>query len=201
MNNVQNRTTAVYLRCSTPHQKVDAQRLAVRTWLKSAQIDQYDEFEDYAYSGGSTKRPALDRLMSGVKSGRYERIVVYSLSRFARSTKFLLEVADVLNDHKVALVSITESIDTKTPTGKCFFTILGAIAELEKEMIRGRVLTGLERAIAQGKTLGRRKQRDSEKIRSLRLSGYSYREIAEIAGCALGTVANEFRKSRTGNVQ
>lgn len=189
------RTTAVYLRCSTIHQKTDSQRVAIQTWLKNSQIELYEEFEDLAYSGSTTKRPALDRLMEGIKTDRFNRVVIFSLSRIARSTKFLLEIADILNERGVALVSITESIDTKTPAGKCFFTILGTIAELEKEMIRGRVISGLEKARMQGKVLGRKKTHDSSAIRSLRKQGLTYREIARAMKCSIGTVSIELRRT------
>ena len=75
--------------------------------------------------------------------------------------------------------------------GRCLFTILGSIAELERELIRERIKCGMANAKAKGKRLGREKSRDSELIRELRRKGCSYREIAKIAKCSIATVNRE----------
>jgi DNA invertase Pin-like site-specific DNA recombinase len=94
-------------------------------------------------------------------------------------------------NHQV--VSITESIDTNTPLGSAVFTILGAVAQLERDLIAERVRNGLANAKAKGIRIGRLKTRDSDLIRKLKASGMTYRQIAHISRCSAGAVGAEMR--------
>lgn len=84
-------------------------------------------------SGKNTDRPQLKKMLSYVRRG--DTVIVESISRFAKSTRDLLELIVILSDKKVTFVSKKEAIDTKTPTGKFMLTIFGAVAELEREYI------------------------------------------------------------------
>src|SRR5579862_2076077 len=89
----------------------------------------------------------------------------------------------------IQFVSLSEQVDTSTPAGKMFFTVLGAVAELERNLIVERVRAGLRHARAKGKRLGRpRKSVDVSKVRSLRAAGESWRTIARKTGASVGTV-------------
>jgi DNA invertase Pin-like site-specific DNA recombinase len=105
----------------------------------------------------------------------------------------LLRALEEFRKLNVGFVSITESIDTNTPLGAAVFTILGAVAQLERDLIAERVRNGLANAKAKGIRIGRLKTRDSDLIRKLRASGMTYRQIATIAKCSSGAVSAELR--------
>jgi DNA invertase Pin-like site-specific DNA recombinase len=87
--------------------------------------------------------------------------------------------------------SITEKIETNSPMGRCFFTVIAAIGQLERELIVERVKNGLRNAKLKGKQIGRKKTRNSELIRSLLDSGMTLRTTAKVAGCSHGSVSLE----------
>jgi DNA invertase Pin-like site-specific DNA recombinase len=150
-----------------------------------------------------SSRPALDRMMNDVRAGLVEKVIVYSFSRYARSVTHLLRALEEFKKVGVGFVSITESIDTNTPLGSAVFTILGAVAQLERDLIAERVRNGLANAKAKGVRLGRLKTRDSDLIRKLRASGMTYRQIGQIARCSSGAVSAEIRQMKlegAGNV-
>ena len=90
-------------------------------------------------SGAKDKRPALDRLMADARRGRFDAVLVYRFDRFARSVTHLLRALEEFSSLGVDFVSLSEAIDTSTPLGKMVFTVLGAVAELERNIIRERV--------------------------------------------------------------
>jgi DNA invertase Pin-like site-specific DNA recombinase len=150
-------------------------------------------YEDENQSGVKQSRPALDRMMKDVREGFIQKVIVYSFSRYARSVTHLLRALEEFKKMEIGFVSITESIDTNTPLGSAVFTILGAVAQLERDLIAERVRNGLANAKAKGVRLGRLKTRDSDLIRKLRASGMNYRQIAQIAKCSSGAVSAEIR--------
>ena len=104
-------------------------------------------------SGKNTKRPQLQLLMEAVRQG--DKVIVESISRFARNTRDLLELVERLAANGVEFVSQKENIDTTTPTGKFMLTVFGAVAELERGYILQRQAEGIASAKARGKHLGR----------------------------------------------
>ncbi len=113
-----------------------------------------DEIYIDRMSGKNTQRPELQRMMTFVRRG--DTVIVESISRFARNTRDLLELIELLNDKGVAFVSRKEAIDTTTPTGKFMLTVFGAVAELEREYILQRQREGITIAKKQGKYKGRK---------------------------------------------
>jgi DNA invertase Pin-like site-specific DNA recombinase len=107
-------------------------------------------------SGKNTDRPELQKMMDFVREG--DSLVVESISRFARNTKDLLELTDVLDKKNVQFISQKENIDTSTPTGKFMLTVFGAIAQLERESILERQAEGIAIAKAEGRMTGRPKK-------------------------------------------
>lgn len=101
-----------------------------------------------------TDRPVLTNMMTVLKSG--DKLIVDSISRFARNTKDLIELVEQLNEKGVIFVSLKEAIDTTTPTGIFMLTVFGAVAQLEREYIRQRQAEGIAIAVAQGKFKGRK---------------------------------------------
>jgi DNA invertase Pin-like site-specific DNA recombinase len=134
--------------------------------------------------------------MSEVNEGKVSKVVVYSFSRFARSTRHLLDALETFKKHQVEFVSLSEQIDTSSAIGTAFFTIIGAIAQLERELISERVKNGLKNAVAKGKKVGRPRTRPSQSIISLHQEKYSYREIAKLLGISHTAVAREIKSNQ-----
>jgi DNA invertase Pin-like site-specific DNA recombinase len=125
---------------------------------------------DSGISGAKERRTQLDKLMADAHKRRFDVVVVWKFDRFARSVSHLLRALETFNSLGVAFVSLSESIDTSTPAGKMVFTVLGAVAELERSLIGERVKAGLANARAKGVRLGRPplKQLTSDEIKHLR---------------------------------
>jgi DNA invertase Pin-like site-specific DNA recombinase len=148
-----------------------------------------DEYVDSGVSGAKDSRPELNRLMADAHKRRFDVVCVWKFDRFARSVSHLLRALETFNALGIAFVSLSEQMDTTTPTGKMVFTVLGAVAELERSLIAERVRAGLRNARAKGKTLGRpRKTVDAARVGSLRAQGLSWAKIAEELGVGEGTV-------------
>lgn len=96
-------------------------------------------------SGAKEKRPQLDKLMEDARSGLIATVMVWRFDRFARSVAHLHKALDEFNQLKVHFISLTENVDTRTATGKMVFTVLGAVAEMERQIIIERVKAGLKR--------------------------------------------------------
>lgn len=196
---------ALYCRVSTGNQStgLEAQVRALRDYCSRNSITDYVIYEDENQSGVKQSRPSLDRMMKDVREGLIEKVIVYSFSRYARSVTHLLRALEEFRKMNVGFVSITESIDTNTPLGAAVFTILGAVAQLERDLIAERVRNGLANARAKGVRIGRLKTRDSDLIRKLRASGMTYRQIALISKCSAGAVSAELRamKAEKANAQ
>lgn len=162
-----------YARVSTKDQNLELQLDA----LNKAGCEK--NFTD-KISSMRAKRDGLEQALEYVRSG--DTLVVWKLDRLCRSTAELLKISATLNEKSVNLLSLTENIDTTTPTGRMYFTILGAIAQMERELIQERVIAGLESARKRGRLGGRPKSMTEAKVkiaRQLIESGLSYDEVAE----------------------
>jgi DNA invertase Pin-like site-specific DNA recombinase len=185
--------TFLYARVSTDQQStgLEAQVRALKDYCQLNRIENYELFMDEGISGTKSSRPALDRMMAMIKDNEANCVVVYSFSRFARSTTHMLNGLETMKAHGCNFVSLTEKIDTNSPIGKAVFVIISAIAALERDLIAERVRNGLANARAKGKLIGRKKLRDSELIRKLLKAGLSYRNVSRIAKCSHGSVHAE----------
>jgi DNA invertase Pin-like site-specific DNA recombinase len=147
------------------------------------------EYVDVGVSGTKEKRPELDRLMAAAHLRKFDVVVVWSFDRMARSVSHLLRVLETFNSLGIAFVSLREQIDTSTPAGKMIFTVLAAVAELERSLIAERVKAGLRNARAKGKRLGRPTVAvDIARITALRAEGASWRSVAARLGIGERTV-------------
>jgi DNA invertase Pin-like site-specific DNA recombinase len=147
------------------------------------------EYVDIGISGTKEKRPALDRLMADAHRRKFDVVVVWRFDRFARSVSHLLRALETFQALGIEFVSHSEQMDTSTPTGKMVFTVLGAVAELERSLIVERVKAGLRNARAKGKKLGRpKKVMDAARIAGLRAQGLPWRAIAGQLGVGLATL-------------
>src|ERR1700739_4795988 len=148
---------AIYARVSTTNHGQDAgmqhgemgQFAEARGWQIAG------EYTDAGVSGAKDSRPELNRLMADAHKRRFDIVCVWRFDRFARSVSHLLRALETFKALGIDFVSFSEQMDTSTPAGKMVFTVLGAVAGLERSLIVERVRAGLRNARAKGKRLGR----------------------------------------------
>jgi len=146
---------AIYVRVSTNEQTTLNQELELKDYCKRNDYDIYNIYRDEGISGAKTSRPQLNNLLQDMRNKLFEVVVVWKFDRLGRSTAHLLQVLEEMRNKDIRLIATSQNIDTSTSMGKFFFTILSGFAEMEREMIRERILLGLERRKKQGKNLGR----------------------------------------------
>lgn len=188
---------AIYCRVSTQYQSngLQSQRRALEEYCKSRNIENYKIFEDFNQSGTKSSRPQLDKLLAEVRNGEIKTVIVFSFSRFARSTKFLLDTLEEFGKLQVNFISLSENVDLSTAIGKAMFTIISAIANLERDLISERVKNGLINARANGKQIGRPVTMNYELILKLRTEGYTYKEISELLNISQGSVSTAIKQN------
>lgn len=190
--------TAVYVRTSKTMQVLENQLLPLRQYAERAGWE-YKVFEEQESTRKT--RPVQWALYNDLLKKKYDRLFIYKFDRWARSTKELLEHIETLHDKGIVIHSYTENIDINTSMGRAMLTIIGAFAQLERDLIRERTLAGLERARAQGKKLGRPskgnyKKPSREDVSCLMSEGKSIREMAKCLGTSkywVETVTKEIR--------
>lgn len=181
---------ALYLRVSTKNhgQNTQTQELALRDYAANRRFRVAAVYEDEGISGSQDSRPALDELMKDARKRKFDVVVVARFDRFARSVSHLLRALEEFNHLRIDFVSLSESVDTASPMGKMIFTVLGAVAELERNLIKERIHMGLSRARKQGKRLGRPARIfDREKAREM-LKTMSVREVSRRLGVSRGVI-------------
>ncbi len=184
---------ALYARVSTTEQSTDSQLLDLRRYVRERGWDIFREFVDEGISGTKDSRPALNELMDDAKKRRFDVVLVWRFDRFARSTKHLILALEEFKNLGIDFVSYQENIDTSSPLGSAIFTIISAVAQLERDIIAERVKAGLRRARENGKKLGRpRVTVDVTKIAALRDEGHSWARISRELGIGKGTAQRAF---------
>jgi DNA invertase Pin-like site-specific DNA recombinase len=189
---------AIYARVSTLNggQDPTMQTRELEEYCQRRGWQIHDVYVDNGFSGKKDSRPHLNRMMQDAHERRFSVVVVWRFDRFARSVSHLLRALETFNAFGIQFVSLSEQVDTGTPTGKMVFTVLGAVAELERNLIAERVRAGLRHARAKGKRLGRpRKYVDAAQIFSMRAGGHSWRTIAKQSGVSVGTVFATVQRS------
>jgi DNA invertase Pin-like site-specific DNA recombinase len=182
---------AIYARVSTTNHGQDVT-------LQTRELQQFAEargwrvagtYIDDGVSGAKDSRPDLNRLMADAHKRCFDVVAVWRFDRFARSVSHLLRALETFSALGIAFVSLSEQMDTTTPTGKMVFTVLGAVAELERSLIAERVRAGLRNARAKGTRLGRpRISVDVPRVTRLRAEGRTVREIADTLGMSRSLV-------------
>jgi DNA invertase Pin-like site-specific DNA recombinase len=189
---MKSKRVAIYCRVSTSDQNPDLQQNELREYCQFRKWDIVEAFTD-TMSGAKDRRPALDKMLAEARRGRFDVIVVWRFDRFARSTSHLLRSLEEFQSLGIDFVSLRESVDTSTPTGKAVFTIIAAIAELERSTIRERVIAGQKAAKRRGIRFGRPTVNvDTEAVRRLRNKGISWRSISAEVGIAKDTLIRRF---------
>lgn len=171
-----------YARVSTEQQNLDRQLDALRKYG-------CDVIYNEKMTGTKRDRPELAKMLDRMTEG--DTVVIESLSRLGRSTKDLIELTELFQSKGVHLVSLKESIDTSTSTGKLLFTLMSAIAQFERDVIADRTREGLKSARARGRTGGRPKTDPDAVRKAIKLYNtrqYSIKEIEELTGVKKSTL-------------
>lgn len=187
-----NSRVAIYARVSTTNhgQDIGLQTRELEQFAQARGWRVVDSYVDEGISGSKDSRPELNRLMADAHKRRFDVVCVWRFDRFARSVSHLLRALETFKALGIDFVSFSEQMDTSTPAGKMVFTVLGAVAELERSLIVERVRAGMRNARAKGRRIGRPPQ--------TQLSPESRQAIAEtyaLGGMSLRTVAEKFGTS------
>ena len=179
----------IYARVSTKDQSCELQIRDLRAYCAARGFDLVHEYVDVGQPGAKDSRPELNILMDEARKRQFDAIVVWRFDRFARSTKHLLSALEEFRSLGIQFISYQENIDTSSALGQALFTIVSAVAQLERDLIRERVTAGIRNARANGKKLGRPKITvDGERILELKAQGQSLRQISATLGVGYGTV-------------
>jgi len=191
MSDNQIKPVGLYARVSTNHQESELQLQALREYASRLGVEA-KEYVDEGISGATTNRPALGEMMAAARRRELSRVVVWKLDRLARSLKHLIECLDEFSALGIDFVSLTESFDTSTPSGRLLFQVVGALSEFERSLLRERVRAGIAACKERLKTgpyrrkdgklirhLGRPKaQFDVEQARAMLAAGVSIKKVA-----------------------
>ncbi len=179
-----------YLRVSTIDQNLDNQRLVLRELSSRNGHEISHEYSDFGHSGTKRDRDSLNQMIEDGKRGKFTTLYVISIDRLSRSVKDLIEVVETLNKYGVQIIFQREQIDTKTPTGSFFLTVLGSLYQLERQVMIDRINQGISRVKSQGKHCGRPTKVNSSLVSSVRLlreKGVSIRDISKTCSIGVGT--------------
>ncbi|MCU7708339.1 recombinase family protein [Priestia sp. JV24] len=174
-----------YARVSTKEQDLSLQ-------IEKLQEHGIDKIFMEKESGSNSKRKELHKALDYLREG--DKLIVYKIDRLARSTFDLHKIAKELEERGIGLVFIKEQIDFTTSTGKLMFSLLGSIAEFERDIINERTAEGRERAKAQGKHMGRKGQDEKQVKKALKLyeereeKGLSVNDIVKMTGVPRSTI-------------
>jgi DNA invertase Pin-like site-specific DNA recombinase len=188
-----NRTAAIYTRVSTDHQTTENQERELRAIAERMGWTVVNVYRDQGVSGAKSRkdRPAFDALWNDAARRRFDLIMAWSVDRLGRSLQDLVAFLSDVHGYRVHLFLHQQGVDTTTPGGKALFQMMGVFAEFERAMIRERVMSGLERAKAQGKRLGRRPIEASKEAaitKDLKAGRAGIIKLASLHGVGVGTV-------------
>src|SRR5438552_3665388 len=183
---------ALYARVSTcgNGQNPEMQLRELREYCVRRGWQVANEYVDIGVSGSKDSRPELNRLMADAHMRRFDVVCVWKFDRFARSVSHLLRALETFKALGIEFCSFSAQMDTSTPTGRMIFTVLGAVAELERSLIAERVRAGLRNARAKGTRLGRpiTNVPDST-LRKLLAQGHSMADVGKQLGISAATLA------------
>lgn len=184
---------AIYGRVSTNQQTVENQLLDLQKVATRNNWEVVGVYTDEGISGkhGRDKRPQFDQLMKDATRRKFDLIMSWDVSRLGRSLKHLVEFMEDIQSKNIDLYLHANGLDSSTPSGRAMFGMLSVFSSFEREMISERVKSGLERAKANGKKLGRPSNMNDglrSSIRLLRERGLGIKKIARELGVGVCTV-------------
>jgi DNA invertase Pin-like site-specific DNA recombinase len=187
---------ALYARVSTGDQNCEMQLRELRDYAAARKWTVYAEYVDTGWSGAKASRPELNRLMADARKRRFDAVLCWKLDRWGRSVADSIKSIQELVSLGVRFLAVTQNLDTgqNNPMAQFFLHVMMAFAELERELIRERVVAGVKVARENGKQLGRPKRifRRDEAAR-LRAEGMSWRKIAAELKVPVTTVVERCR--------
>ena len=187
---------ALYMRVSTVDQHPETQLHDLRGLAAQRGFQIVEEYTD-RISGAKAKRPGLDQLLADARRGKFDVVLVWAFDRMARSVRHLLEVLDELNHLEIEFVSFRENVDTGGPLGRALIVIIGAIAELERNLIIERVRAGMRRAKLEGRRIGRAPlEVDREALLRDRARGLSLNDVAKAHGISKASVCRVLKQAQ-----
>ena len=188
---------ALYMRVSTLDQHPETQLYDLRQMASQRGYQIVEEYTDII-SGAKARRPGLGDMMRDARRGKFEVVLVWASDRIARSIKHFLDVLDELNRLNIEFISFREQIDTGGPLGRAVVVIIGAIAELERNLIIERVRAGMRRAKLEGRHIGRKPLvLDREAILRDRKRGESLSQLAKDHLVSRTTIHRVLRGAQT----
>ena len=146
---------AIYVRVSTKSQDTSNQLIPLKEYVEKMGYELIGVYEDHGVSGVKASRPQLDQMILDARRRRFSMILTISIDRIGRNMTHLCQFVDEMNQLGINLYFHTQSIDTTQSIGRMFFHIISSISTFERELIRERVIAGLERVKKSGKKLGR----------------------------------------------
>jgi DNA invertase Pin-like site-specific DNA recombinase len=195
----QTKRVALYLRVSTTEQTTDNQRLELDAVIKRCGWKTVEVYEDHGISGAKSrdKRPAFARMMQDATRRRFDVIAAWSVDRLGRSLQDLMSFLNELHALNIDLYLHQQALDTSTPSGRAMFNMCGVFAEFERAMIQERVKSGLSRARAKGKQLGRKPHGEDveAEIKKLRAEGMGKVKIGKTLGIGTSAVQRVLTES------
>jgi DNA invertase Pin-like site-specific DNA recombinase len=181
---------AIMARVSSTQQTTQNQLLVLRELAESQDATVVLEFVENGISGVKKDRDALNAMLTAAKARKFETLYVYSIDRLSRSVKNLIETVETLNSLGITIVFKRENIDTQTAMGQFFLTVLGSLAQFEREIMIERINAGIARAKAEGKKMGRPTKLNDSLINAVTMlydKGVSIRNISKTLGVGNGT--------------
>ena len=188
----------IYSRVSTKDQNCENQIQLLKKIVNQNNWELIDTYVDVGISGskGRESRKEFDRLNKDMIRRKFNRILVWDISRLGRSLQHLVEFLNEVNSIGCNLYIHQSGLDTSTPNGKMMFQMIGVFSEFEREMISERVKLGLERVKSKGKKLGRPQRVNLtmvDEMKKLKNIGWSYGKISEHLGVSKMTVSRSLK--------
>ena len=189
----------LYLRVSTEDQTTENQGLVLREICETNGWEIFDTYVDHGVSGskGRDKRPEFNRLIKDMTRRKFQKVMVWDVSRLGRSLTHLVEFLNEVHSVGCDLYIHQSGLDTQTPSGKMMFQMIGIFSEFERSMISQRVKTGLQRVRKSGKKLGRPSTSPEviERINELLNLGWSYTPISKELDVSRMTISRIARQT------
>ena len=189
---------AIYVRVSTNKQDSTNQLIELRDLAKRMNYEIVQEYTDNGISGtkGREDRPGLDLLLNHAGQRRFEQVMIFDITRLGRSLQNCIETLNYLNSLKIDILIQKQGIDTSTSVGRLTFSLMASLGEYEKNLMRERIVLGINRAKSQGKKLGRPSNMNEgmkNAIKILREKGMGIVAISKQLNCGVGTIYTVIR--------
>ena len=183
----------LYSRVSTEKQQCLNQVLEMTEYTKRSDLEIVKTYQDESTSSRKeiSQRTQLSQMLSDANRRLFDVLVVSSIDRIARNTKECIEIVNQLNELNIDIIFLREGVDTRTSIGRMIFHVFSSLGEYEREMIRSRIMIGLNRAREQGKKLGRKTKINESLITAVRLlreKEMSIKNISKELKIGIGTI-------------